>query len=66
MAALYRTPEVLWLICPLLLYWLSRIAVLTHRGHMHDDPIVFAAKDKISYAVAGSVLLILALSELIG
>ena len=65
-AALYRTPEVLWLICPLLLYWLSRIAVLTHRGHMHDDPIVFAAKDKISYAVAGSVLLILALSELIG
>lgn len=47
-AELYTTPEVLWLICPLLLYWLSRISVLTHRGLMHDDPIIFAAKDKVS------------------
>lgn len=65
-AELYARPEVLWLICPVLLYWLSRMAVLTHRGYMHDDPIVFAAKDKISYAVGLLVLLILTSAELFG
>jgi 4-hydroxybenzoate polyprenyltransferase len=42
---LYARPEVLWLICPLLLYWLGRMVLMTHRGHMDDDPIVFAARD---------------------
>lgn len=46
---LYTRPEVLWLICPLLLYWINRIWLLTHRREMHDDPIVFAMKDKASY-----------------
>jgi 4-hydroxybenzoate polyprenyltransferase/phosphoserine phosphatase len=48
---LYRTPQILWLICPLLLYWISRMVMMTHRGFMHDDPIVFAAKDRISQIV---------------
>ncbi len=60
---LYTAPEVLWLICPVLLYWLSRIAVLTHRGFMNDDPIVFAARDRISWAVAAVVLVILLVAE---
>jgi len=60
---LYAAPEVLWLICPVLLYWLSRIAVLTHRGFMDDDPIVFAAKDKISLLTAGVVVLIVFVAE---
>lgn len=42
---LYPTPEALWLICPLLLYWIGRMVLMTHRGHMTDDPIVFAARD---------------------
>jgi hypothetical protein len=46
---LYRHPEALWLICPLLLYWISRVWLLAHRGQMHQDPIVFALKDKASY-----------------
>jgi hypothetical protein len=37
---LYRTPEVLWGILPVLLFWHSRIAILTNRGQMHDDPLV--------------------------
>lgn len=45
---LYGRPEFLWLVCPLLLYWLLRMVIVTHRGHMSDDPIVFAAKDRIS------------------
>ncbi len=60
---LYATPEILWLICPILLYWLSRVAILTHRGQMDDDPIVFAVKDKISLATGAIVVLIVFLAE---
>ncbi|WP_425093865.1 UbiA family prenyltransferase [Tropicimonas sp. S265A] len=45
---LYGRPELLWLVCPLLLYWLLRMVMVTHRGYMTDDPIVFAAKDRTS------------------
>lgn len=62
-STLYARPEILWLICPVLLYWLSRIAVLTHRGHMDDDPIVFAAHDRISLMTLGLVFLILLAAE---
>jgi len=48
---LYSKPEGLWLLCPLLLYWLSRIWFLASRNHMPEDPILFAIKDKISYLV---------------
>jgi 4-hydroxybenzoate polyprenyltransferase len=47
-AGLYATPEVLWGICPVLFYWISRIVMITHRGWMHDDPVVFAFRDNIS------------------
>src|SRR6185369_9799030 len=46
-AALYREPELLWLVCPLLLYWISRVWLLAHRGEMHDDPVVFAVTDRV-------------------
>ncbi|MGE8284212.1 MAG: UbiA family prenyltransferase [Stenotrophomonas lactitubi] len=49
---LYRHPKLLWLICPVLLYWVSRAWVVAHRGDMHDDPIVFAATDRPSQVVA--------------
>src|SRR5690348_9081028 len=45
---LYRHPQVLWLLCPLLLYWISRIWILAHRGAMHDDPVIFAVMDPVS------------------
>jgi len=47
---LYGRSEILWLICPLLLYWLLRMVMKTHRGEMTDDPIVYAATDRISVA----------------
>ena len=46
--ALYRHPQMLWLLCPLLLYWISRAWLITHRGNMHDDPVVFALTDRVS------------------
>lgn len=46
--ALYHSPQWMWAACPLLLYWLSRVWLLAHRGEMNDDPIVFALRDKVS------------------
>lgn len=45
---LYHRPQILWLLCPLLLYWISRVWVVAHRGAMHDDPVVFAFSDRVS------------------
>ena len=47
-AKLYSFPSALWGICAVLVYWVSRIVMLTHRRRMHDDPIVFAVTDKVS------------------
>jgi 4-hydroxybenzoate polyprenyltransferase/phosphoserine phosphatase len=43
---LYRHPQILWMLCPLLLYWVSRAWLIAHRGAMHDDPVVFALVDR--------------------
>lgn len=45
---LYAHPSRMWLVCPLLLYWVSRILILASRGQLHDDPVVFALTDRIS------------------
>lgn len=45
---LYSRPELIWLICPLALYWISRAWVAAHRNAMDDDPIIFAVKDRTS------------------
>jgi len=47
---LYKTPEALWGVCCILLYWVIRIVFVTNRGLMTDDPILFTVKDKVSYA----------------
>ncbi|HEX3753770.1 MAG TPA: hypothetical protein VHV26_01710, partial [Rhizomicrobium sp.] len=49
---LYASPVLLWLIVPLMLFWLCRIWLSTARGYMHDDPIVYAAKDWVSWLVS--------------
>lgn len=59
---LYQHAEVLWLACPVLLYWISRVWLIAHRGQMHDDPIVFAVKDKQSLLVGAMVLAIFGFS----
>ncbi len=59
---LYHHNRILWLICPLLLYWISRVWLLATRGHMHEDPIVFALKDWRSLTVFGLLVLIVAVS----
>jgi 4-hydroxybenzoate polyprenyltransferase len=56
---LYHRPLLLWLACPLLLYWTSRMWMLAHRGQIHEDPIVATARDPASYAVAALVAFIM-------
>jgi 4-hydroxybenzoate polyprenyltransferase/phosphoserine phosphatase len=59
---LYSRPELLWLLCPLLLYWVARVWLIAARGRMDDDPVLFTARDPASYylAAAGSGVLWLA------
>ena len=45
---LYSTHEVLWLVCPLLLYWVGYLWLVAHRGNMYHDPLVFAVRDRTS------------------
>ncbi|MEP6510818.1 MAG: UbiA family prenyltransferase, partial [Dokdonella sp.] len=59
---LYRHHHVLWLLTPLLLYWISRVWLLARRGGMHDDPVVFALTDKVSLAVLGIFALVIFLA----
>jgi 4-hydroxybenzoate polyprenyltransferase len=56
--ALYQRPLLLWLICPLLLLWISRMWLLAHRGRIHQDPIVAAVRDPASYGI-GTVVAVL-------
>lgn len=50
--AAYASPTLLWLICPLMLFWIYRAWMWAKRGKIDDDPVVFAIKDKISLLTA--------------
>ena len=54
----YAEPLAIWLVLPILLFWVSWVWLKAERGEMHDDPIVFAAKDKASLAVAALTLVV--------
>ena len=54
-SAQYQNPEVLWMICPLLLYWVSRMWIKTARQEMNDDPLVYSAKDLTTWIVFASM-----------
>jgi len=63
--ALYGSPEFIWLACPLLLFWVSRSWLITHRGQMHDDPIVFALKDRVSWVVVVLMAVVFVLAKVV-
>ena len=62
MTALYRYPARLWLLHPVLIYWISRTILLSSRNQLHDDPVVFALTDRVSWVVAGLAALIIGLA----
>ena len=50
--SLYARPEILWGLCPILLYWVTRMWFLARRRTLSDDPVVFAATDRVSLVLA--------------
>ena len=56
--SLYAQPIAIWLILPILLFWVSWVWLKANRGEMHDDPIIFAVTDRAS-------LLVLALTAIV-
>ena len=58
---LYHHPQRLWLLTPVLIWWLSRVWLRASRGQMHEDPVVFALTDRPSL-LAGIVIFLIALS----
>ena len=58
----YTRHQLIWFLCPLLLYWISYVWLKAHRGEMHDDPLVFAARNRVSRIVILLGVIILALA----
>ncbi len=57
----YKTPELLWLLCLPLLYWINRVWMMARRGQVEGDPVAFAIKDRrsiITVAFMGLIVLI--------
>jgi 4-hydroxybenzoate polyprenyltransferase len=48
----FHRPEMLWPICPLLLLWINRVWTKANRSERHDDPVVFALRDRFSRMAA--------------
>ena len=46
--ALYHRPKIIWLLCVVMLYWISRLWVVAQRGKLHDDPVIYALTDRVS------------------
>lgn len=61
----YRFPQMLWALPAAVIFWLCRVWLIADRGDIHDDPLVFAFSDRMSWligallaaAFAGAVLL---------
>lgn len=49
---LYVEPRWLWALCPLLLYWISRVWLLARRGEVKKDPVLYALGDPTTWVVA--------------
>jgi 4-hydroxybenzoate polyprenyltransferase len=62
--ALYKTPEILWFILPVFLYWISRIWLLASKGLVNEDPVVFALHDRASLLISIILIVFLWLATL--
>jgi 4-hydroxybenzoate polyprenyltransferase len=61
--SLYHRPMALWAMCPLLLYWVSRLWIKTGRREMHDDPLVYSITDRTSWIFFLSIAVVWAIAH---
>lgn len=52
---LYTKPDLLWLILPIHMYWVSSIWILASRGKIDDDPVLHTIKSRTTYVLAAIV-----------
>jgi 4-hydroxybenzoate polyprenyltransferase len=62
---LYTRPQLLWLICPIMLYWIMRMWFMAERGYMHHDPIVHALFEGRSYVLGGICIAVIIAATLL-
>ena len=62
---LYQNATLLWGVCPIMLFWITRVWFMARRGHMQDDPVLFAATDRVSYLAGASIALLGVLATLL-
>ncbi|MDP9123453.1 MAG: UbiA family prenyltransferase [Pseudomonadota bacterium] len=62
---LYKSPQLIWGAVPIMLFWIHWMWMQAHRGQMHDDPLVFAVKDRTSLLAGAAVALFLAAGALV-
>ncbi len=62
---LYNTPEALWALIPLLVFWIGRFWMRAHRGQLADDPIISTVRDPVSYLVLALAMLVFAAGALL-
>ena len=62
--SLYPKPEPLLLICPIILYWLSRVWLKAGRGELDEDPLTLSIHDPVTYGVAAAILLVMIYSAM--
>nr|WP_050387717.1 UbiA family prenyltransferase [Bradyrhizobium pachyrhizi] len=53
--ALYSHPQLLWVGCPILMYWIGRVMLFAQRGLIDDDPVIFALRDRVSWVALGAI-----------
>jgi 4-hydroxybenzoate polyprenyltransferase len=59
----YSSPGLLWLVCPVLLFWVYRAWMWTKRNKIDDDPVVFAIRDKISLLAATLIVCLVVIAK---
>jgi len=57
---LYKHPYFLWWFPAVIFLWMARFWLLCHRGDLHDDPVAFALRDRVSLFYAVTMCLALA------
>jgi 4-hydroxybenzoate polyprenyltransferase len=60
--ALYRNPKAIWVLCILVLYWISRVWLEAGRGTISEDPVVYALSDRASLLVGFLAVIVVAIA----
>jgi hypothetical protein len=64
MRAIYGQSRLLWLICPIMLFWITRLWLLASRGQLDEDPVVFALEDRTSLGVGAACGVVVLLASM--